>query len=88
MVPYGLVVRMPASHVGGPGSIPGVGTKFFKVVLIQAFSAKYQYQKLIKVPSGLNYVKGRVLTFLKRGKGLSCREINYVITPVRNMLNK
>ena len=24
--PYGLVVRIPAFHVGGPGSIPGVGT--------------------------------------------------------------
>ena len=26
--PYGLVVRIPAFHVGGPGSIPGVGTQF------------------------------------------------------------
>ena len=26
MVPYGLVVRILAFHVGGPGSIPGVGT--------------------------------------------------------------
>ena len=26
--PYGLVVRIPAFHVGGPGSIPGVGTSF------------------------------------------------------------
>ena len=25
-VPYGLVVRIPAFHAGGPGSIPGVGT--------------------------------------------------------------
>ena len=24
--PYGLVVRIPAFHAGGPGSIPGVGT--------------------------------------------------------------
>ena len=24
-VPYGLVVRIPAFHAGGPGSIPGVG---------------------------------------------------------------
>lgn len=23
--PYGLVVRIPAFHAGGPGSIPGVG---------------------------------------------------------------
>ena len=31
--PYGLVVRIPAFHVGGPGSIPGVGT------ILYAFSA-------------------------------------------------
>ena len=24
-LPYGLVVRIPAFHAGGPGSIPGVG---------------------------------------------------------------
>ena len=24
-VPYGLVVRIPAFHAGGQGSIPGVG---------------------------------------------------------------
>ena len=28
-VPYGLVVRIPAFHAGGPGSIPGVGTSLF-----------------------------------------------------------
>ena len=28
-LPYGLVVRIPAFHAGGPGSIPGVGTQFF-----------------------------------------------------------
>lgn len=27
-VPYGLVVRIPAFHAGGPGSIPGVGGRF------------------------------------------------------------
>ena len=26
-LPYGLVVRIPAFHAGGPGSIPGVGTE-------------------------------------------------------------
>lgn len=26
--PYGLVVRIPAFHAGGPGSIPGVGAYF------------------------------------------------------------
>lgn len=25
LIPYGLVVRIPAFHAGGPGSIPGVG---------------------------------------------------------------
>ena len=25
-LPYGLVVRIPGFHPGGPGSIPGVGT--------------------------------------------------------------
>ena len=28
-IPYGLVVRIPAFHAGGPGSIPGVGKFFF-----------------------------------------------------------
>ena len=27
-IPYGLVVRIPAFHAGGPGSIPGVGRLF------------------------------------------------------------
>ena len=27
--PYGLVVRIPAFHAGGPGSIPGVGASTF-----------------------------------------------------------
>ena len=32
-VPYGLVVRIPGFHPGGPGSIPGVGT-FLKKIFI------------------------------------------------------
>ena len=28
VLPYGLVVRIPPFHGGGPGSIPGVGTSF------------------------------------------------------------
>ena len=28
-IPYGLVVRIPAFHAGGPGSIPGVGALYF-----------------------------------------------------------
>ena len=30
-LPYGLVVRIPGFHPGGPGSIPGVGTLVFKL---------------------------------------------------------
>lgn len=30
LIPYGLVVRIPAFHAGGPGSIPGVGGHFVK----------------------------------------------------------
>ena len=27
--PFGLVVRIPGFHPGGPGSIPGVGMRLF-----------------------------------------------------------
>jgi hypothetical protein len=33
-IPYGLVVRIPASHAGGPGSIPGVGDLFLFIFLV------------------------------------------------------
>jgi hypothetical protein len=33
IVPYGLVVRIPAFHAGGPGSIPGVGKFLFSQLL-------------------------------------------------------
>ena len=33
-IPYGLVVRIPGFHPGGPGSIPGVGTFWSKSFLI------------------------------------------------------
>ena len=29
IIPHGLVARIPGSHPGGPGSIPGVGGMFF-----------------------------------------------------------
>jgi hypothetical protein len=29
---YGLVVRIPGSHPGGPGSIPGIGILFVHVM--------------------------------------------------------
>ncbi|KZS01806.1 Uncharacterized protein APZ42_001427 [Daphnia magna] len=28
LIPYCLVVRIPGSHPGGPGSIPGMGNYF------------------------------------------------------------
>ena len=37
IVPYGLVVRIPAFHAGGPGSIPGVGKFFFFQILFFVF---------------------------------------------------
>jgi hypothetical protein len=38
IVPYGLVVRIPAFHAGGPGSIPGVGKFFFFLNSLFCFS--------------------------------------------------
>ena len=32
-VPFGLVVRIPGFHPGGPGSIPGVGRPIFFLLL-------------------------------------------------------
>ena len=29
VIPYGLVVRIPGFHPGGPGSIPGMGSNLF-----------------------------------------------------------
>ncbi len=40
-IPHGLVVRIPAFHVGGPGSIPGMGTLFY-----DARSLKFGYKTL------------------------------------------
>lgn len=34
-IPYGLVVRIPAFHAGGPGSIPGVGGVLMAIPLLQ-----------------------------------------------------
>ena len=33
VLPYGLVVRIPGFHPGGPGSIPGVGTYFCLIIV-------------------------------------------------------
>ena len=39
-LPYGLVVRIPGFHPGGPGSIPGVGT-FLKAHIIISYASYY-----------------------------------------------
>ena len=38
---YGLVVRIPGSHPGGPGSIPGNGKLFEKVFSWKALLSSY-----------------------------------------------
>ena len=40
-VRYGLVVRIPGSHPGGPGSIPGNGKLFEKVFSWKALLSSY-----------------------------------------------
>ena len=34
-IPHGLVVRIPAFHAGGPGSIPGVGVSLFFILTLE-----------------------------------------------------
>ena len=36
-VPYGLVVRIPGFHPGGPGSTPGIGIHFLSAQTLQVF---------------------------------------------------
>ena len=42
VLPYGLVVRIPGFHPGGPGSTPGMGnchfTFIFTITLVQSTS--------------------------------------------------
>ena len=38
--PYCLVVRIPGSHPGGPGSIPGMGVRAFKQLSKQSMFSK------------------------------------------------
>ena len=45
IIPHGLVVRIPAFHVGGPGSIPGVGT-------LVLFNYSYGFDKNINAQIG------------------------------------
>ena len=42
-IPYGLAVRIPGFHPGGPGSTPGMGKRkfpFFKHLLLLLFSSR------------------------------------------------
>ena len=36
-IPYGLAVRIPGFHPGGPGSTPGMGTNGLSVQTLQVF---------------------------------------------------
>ena len=40
-LPYGLVVRIPGFHPGGPGSIPGVGTDTIFFVLLMEVAVHF-----------------------------------------------
>ena len=45
-VPYGLAVRIPGFHSGGPGSTPGMGTHFLRIkTLAGAFLSFYQAEE-------------------------------------------
>ena len=44
-IPDGLVVRIPRSHRGGPGSIPGQGTNFF----IFSFFSDFPYRRNLAI---------------------------------------
>ena len=53
VIPYGLVVRIPAFHAGGPGSIPGVGAYilyFLKKNLLTCNPLKRAYRHLMIMP--------------------------------------
>ena len=44
VVPFGLVVRIPGFHPGGPGSIPGMGTTFiFLTTFLKFFSLQWKH---------------------------------------------
>ena len=36
-IPYGLAVRIPGFHPGGPGSTPGIGIHFLSAQTLQVF---------------------------------------------------
>ena len=42
-IPFGLVVRIPGFHPGGPGSIPGMGSFYFLTFLITVYHSNNNY---------------------------------------------
>ena len=73
VLPYGLVVRIPAFHAGGPGSIPGVGTCFCQIQNIVSPGR----EDLNSLCTGSN-ANGNTVTFLGPGPKHMCvgRESN------------
>ena len=50
---YGLVVRIPGSHPGGPGSIPGNGKFFSSKNILKKFSTRMGFEPTRAEPIGL-----------------------------------
>ena len=49
-IPYGLAVKIPGFHPGGPGSTSGMGTPFFECTnFAGAFLEFYKALRLVKV---------------------------------------
>ena len=44
-VPYGLAVRIPGFHPGGPGSTPGMGTTFLLFIKAEMYPYNNIYYK-------------------------------------------
>ena len=53
VIRYGLVVRIPGSHPGGPGSIPGNGKFFSSKNILKKFSTRMGFEPTRAEPIGL-----------------------------------
>ena len=60
LFPYGLAVRIPGFHPGGPGSTPGMGSAFFFLRLI-----KFQLRNIVYLGGAPNEVFGIARLALK-----------------------
>ena len=60
LFPYGLAVRIPGFHPGGPGSTPGMGSAFFFLRLV-----KFQLKSIIYLGGAQNGVFGIARLVLK-----------------------